>query len=138
MDLIALARSIQVELEGLTSSLEPLGEPDAGGAAWYFRLNDPDLSVFLSIEDNHEDLNLPTVSMAIPLGDVTGATREQLAEWLMVSGDLVDASLTLVSLEEGHESLMISRKTPAEGFDPATIPDHVSQLARQVSLLLGE
>ena len=138
MNLFELGSAIEQELKSTVDSYELLGEKfDEQEGSWFFAFEDPNLIGFISYEENKEDLNVPTVSLAISLGEASELTLEDLQNLLDISGELINASFSIQNLDEENKGLFINRRIPVQLFNPKELNAHIEDLTVQASILLN-
>lgn len=137
MDLMSYANDFAAVLLEECESVEMLGEAEPSGTSWFFQLRGG-MSGFASCEDNADDLGVPTVSIALSLGDITEVPREGLLALLARNGDMLGASLTASDLGDDTTILLIQHRIPVESFEPAEFGAMVEHLLSQITLFLGD
>lgn len=138
MNLFELGSAIDQELKNVVDSYELLGDKfDENEGSWFFAFENPNLIGFISYEQNKEDLNVPTVSIAVSLGEATELTQDDLVSLLDINGELINASLSIQDLDENSRGLFINRRVPAELFEPKGFLAHIEDLTVQANILLN-
>jgi hypothetical protein len=136
MDIIKLGRDMDKLLNQTCIKVEQLGEPDKDGAAWFYEL-DNDICGFTSCESNAEDISIPTISIAISLGDASTLTQEELLQLLEKNGDFWRATITAAEID-GSRMLFIQYKVMAESFkmEPEEFIGCIDHLLEQQAMFL--
>lgn len=135
MDLIKMAKEVEVVLREQSADFEELAPASEDGAMWGFALDD-DTSGFISLESNQGTFDIPTVSISISLGTLGEAGQEDLLELLAINGELLGATLTITPPlgDEQEEFLMLQTKFVAVEFSQDMFVKSINSLLTQVSI----
>lgn len=137
MDLFQLGKVIEAQLMELVDSYELLGDMyNKNEGSWFFVVNNPDYTGFISYEDNKADHGFPTVSIAISLMDTTNIKKAELMDLFALNGDLVNASFSIQAMDKKAKKLFINRRIQIEYFNPKEIREHINDLIFQTELFL--
>ena len=134
MNLKYLANQIEEELIKQCKSYELMGEFDHDGGAWFFDIND-DVYGFISCESNAQDINIPTVSVAIRISEISGFSAEDIEALLVKNGDFFAGSLVLTCF--GNLKLLcLQTRIHAEAYKPTDFYQYLNNLLYEASILL--
>lgn len=136
MSLHNLANTIEQELSESFSWFERRGKIDESGGSWIFENKKLSVSGFISCEDNSEDIDIPTVSLAIMVFDLTDFTREQILGLFEKNISFWQANLISVTIDS-LEKLLLGRRSHVNHFYLKTLEDHIKDLMEQASLFLN-
>ncbi len=136
MDLLELGQGIGAHLEKECKKVDVVEEPNSEGGAWRFAY-EGDLIGFMSCENNADDLDIPTVSTAVCLGDVTKADKKFLFLLLEVNGSFWRAHFTIQEMDKTR-LLFIERRELAESYDPDSFGTCINELLEQYDLFMQE
>jgi hypothetical protein len=136
MDLLDLADEIEAVLDDECDKYAELREPDSEGGAWRFVLQG-DMIGFVSCEANKEDFDIPTVSIAVCMGDVTQAEKKFLFKLLEINGSFVGAHFTVQEMDNSR-LLFIEHRQWAETYNPDDFRDHINRLLEQYDMFMQD
>jgi hypothetical protein len=134
MNLKYLANQIQEELVKQCRSYELMGEIDQDGGAWFFDIND-DVCGFISCESNAQDINIPTVSVALRISEISGFTAGDIEALLVKNGDFFAGSLVLTCFDN-VKLLCLQTRIHAEAYNPDDFHQYLNNLLHEASILL--
>ncbi len=131
--------AIEAVLPRVVTEWEMLGDPTEEGAVWGFDLEEDDASGFVVLESNQGTYDVPTVSVALSLGPVSEADRDEVLDMLAVSAQLLDACMTITPPigEEGEEYFLIQTKFLAKDFSEARMIAAINSLVTQLEMFFG-
>jgi hypothetical protein len=67
---------------------------------WFIELKEYGILGFISVEDNKEDIEEPTITFSLMLYDVTNVSRESLLKLFSINGDFHGCSLSTELIED--------------------------------------
>lgn len=146
MDLMKYARSMERVLKRHCDDIVLLGEMEEDSVMWRFSMpvvviddmgKDTVYGV-VSCETNEKDIGIPTVSISISLGEITGFSREKLFRLLAINGDLCGATLIVVLLPDKSKILFLGYRIPIEDFIPKEFGEYVADLLVQAMMFVPE
>ena len=142
VDLTDLATQIQNILREKTRRFES-SETEDGVFCWFFELEG--VSGLISCEHNNDDLEIPTVTLVLPLADTEDLSREDLMELLSRNSDMYHASLTCTApffsdekTKETRRLLAIQHRFAVEDFVPTKFLEYVEMLQFNAVTFLPE
>jgi len=133
------AGQIEDVLPRIVSEWELLGDLTEDGGVWGFDLEEDNVSGFVVLESNAGTYDVPTVSVALSLGPVSEASRDDLLDMLSVSAQLLDACMTITPPvgEDGEEYFLIQTKFLAKDFSEARMVSAIKSLVAQLDMFFG-
>lgn len=138
MNLLNLCKFMEEELGDNFDSFELLGDAyDEAGGSWFFALDEENVAGFVSCENNKENLNVPTVSIAISLNYTCDYSMEELLKLFDLNGEFINAALSIQKIDEATKRLFINRRLLAKNLDIKSIRTHVDDLIGQANIFLG-
>jgi hypothetical protein len=132
MNLIQFAGDIEKILQQSCQSYERMGDPDQDGAAWFYNMED-DICGFISCESNSEDMRIPTVSIALSLGDVSTASHEEILALLGKNKELFTGSLNVTAFGESS-ILSLQTRIAADAYNPHDFLNYFKLLQTEASM----
>jgi hypothetical protein len=135
MDVYVIAGDIEQWLDDEGLQYEAMRDTEQAGAFFVVQFNDG-LSGFISVEDNEDDLEFGTVTVAIWLAEVGEAPPEALKRLLVDNGSMYNAALVVVPMSEGEQDLFLQTRIAIEHFETDDIPSHVNNLVAQAQMFL--
>jgi len=138
MDLKSKALEIESWLKENAVEYEVLGTVDDEGGAFGYTLSGGDAQGFVAVDSNVEDLQIPTVSVSVLLGELTEASREELLGLLTLNRSLLNASLAAVPLDETQVLMVIQTRVPVEVFEIGDLGELIESLLDQSSLFFDD
>lgn len=132
-----IVADLQNVLKQTCVSVEPIGEVDENGASWLCEM-DNDICCIVSCEDNAEDFDIPTVSIAISIGDISKLTKNDLFELLSMNDSFWRATLTTKRIGKSW-MLFLQYKVMAESFkmEEAEFLGCIDHLVSQQQMFMG-
>jgi hypothetical protein len=136
MNMQETSRDLLGVLEKVCMAIEPLGEPDADGAAWFCKMEN-DLSCLVECNSNAEDIDIPTITIALSLGCVSDYEKEDFLDLLSRNGDFWRATLNAHMLGESW-ILFLQYKVMADSFkmEPAEFVGCIEHLLTQYEMFM--
>lgn len=145
MDLIKYAQSMGSVLKRHCDSIALLGEMKEDSVMWCFSMpvvindtGEDTLCGMISCETNEEDIGIPTVSISISLGKITGFSREKLLHLLTINSDFYGARLFVAPFPDGSEVLWLGHRVSVEDFNPEKFGEYVADLVGQAMRFVPE
>jgi hypothetical protein len=135
MDVYVIAGDIEQWLDDEGLQYEAMRDTEQAGAFFVVQFNEG-LSGFVSVEDNGEDLEFETVTVAIWLAEVGQAPPEALVHLLVDNGSMYNAALVIAPVAEGEKDLFLQTRIAIEHFETEDIPAHVNNLVAQAQMFL--
>jgi len=136
MDLLSLANGIETHLQKECKQVEVLTEYNSDSCSWQFVLDD-ELTGYVSCEKGAEYLDLPTVTIAVCLGDLADANKEDLLHLFEVNGFFYRTHFTVQKIEESW-MLFIGYKVMAESYRPEEFQECIDHILSQYSYYMGD
>jgi hypothetical protein len=131
--LMALSRNMEDVLYCICAKVDRIDKPENKGAAWQFELQE-DLNGIVSVDSNIESINVPTVTIALDLGDMSDMTKQEILNLLKKNDDFFQA--TLVAVEDNSKwNLFLKHQVTAESFVAEEFPRYIDNLISQVKVL---
>ena len=135
MDVYVIAGDIEQWLDDEGLQYESMRDAEQAGAFFVVQFNEG-LSGFISVEDNGDDLEFETVTVAIWLAEVGEAPPDALKRLLIDNGSMYNAALVVVPMAEGEQDLFLQTRIATEHFETEDIPSHVNNLVAQAQMFL--
>jgi len=134
--MIKYSRELEKELRKCCAKVCPEGKAEKDGAVWVFETADG-LGGIVSLEDNSEDIKIPTVTILLSLGDASGQTKSELLNLLRKNGDFLNASLTIMK-DRRSCCLFLQNRVKAESFKAEKFRAYIDNLATQAAMFMWE
>jgi hypothetical protein len=131
-----LTEKIPQVLERVCDEYSVTGEPGPRGGSWTFVL-DGSITGFIGCEDNKEDIDIPTVTIALAVAEMATYQPEDLVRLLETNGHFFEVGFTAIKLDgdEDH-TLFLQRRIPAELYEARDFREHVDFMLKQLRLFI--
>jgi hypothetical protein len=104
---------------------------------WFFEFIENELLGFISCELNEEDIDIPTISIALIIADITNASRQQIIDLFSLNTQLHACSLSIVEFGD-QLKLTLNRRIIAESYQSGELQENTNIMLIRLDIFFPE
>lgn len=139
MDIKGVVQKVEKDICEFAEIIEASDEIDEIDEeySWLIQVRNMPFIGFISCENNNEDINVSTISLALLLYDITNISREKILELFSLNGSFHGCTLSAEKIEDRWK-LFLNRRIMVDSYVDGELYDNVLLMFNRYEIFKNE